>query len=182
MNFANQQKGFSLVIALLLLSTLTIIGLAIMRSGVLSEKQAVNIQEKSVSFHGAQTSNNGVIESYRYDQSVLSSTLDAGATGIDTCVDNTGTVTTNCQTPKSIDASNGVLKALTGTIYKECLTALKCSGNSAGMFGQNSVGCNVFQHKGYGWVDVDGDNVEDANEARTEIEQWTLLVSACAKG
>ena len=73
----NKESGFSLVISLLLLMTLTIIGLSIMRSGVLSEKQASNIQEKSVSFHGAQSSNNSVIETYRYDQTILAQTLNA---------------------------------------------------------------------------------------------------------
>lgn len=181
MMIKQKQSGFSLVIALLLLMTLTIIGLAIMRSGVLSEKQASNIQEKSVSFHGAQTSNNSVIETYRYDQNILAQTLNAKDLKIKTCVDYTGKVTTDCGTKPTIDTAQGVLKGDTDTTYRGCPGALKCVGNSAGMNNQNSVGCNVFQHQGEAWVDSDRDGVEDANEAKTQIEQWSLLVSACDK-
>lgn len=175
----NKESGFSLVISLLLLMTLTIIGLSIMRSGVLSEKQASNIQEKSVSFHGAQSSNNSVIETYRYDQTILAQTLNAKDLKIKTCVDHTGSVTTDCDTTPTIDSATGVLKGGTDTTYQGCPKAFKCVGNSAGMNNQNSVGCNVFQHQGEAWVDADRDGVEDANEAKTQIEQWSLLVSAC---
>lgn len=180
MKLHKHQDGFSLIIALVLLTTLTVLGLSIMRSGILSEKQATNIQEKSVSFHGAQSSNNGVIESYRYDKDLLASALEAEDKGVSTCIDFNGKITEKCANPTPIDSANGVLKAQSDTFYKNCLGALKCTGNSSGMFSQNTVGCNVFQHDAVGWVDADGDGVEDSNEAKTEIEQWSLLVSACA--
>ncbi|MCW8856891.1 MAG: hypothetical protein OQJ95_05955 [Kangiella sp.] len=174
------ESGFSLLIALIILMSLTIVGLAIMRSGVLSEKQAANIQEKSVSFHGAQSSNNGVIESYRYNPNLLAETLDAPAQTIATCIDSAGNVSRDCDTLPTIDNASGVLKGITQTRYKQCLTALKCTGNSAGMSNPNPIGCNVFQHIGTGWVDIDGDGAEDADEAKTQIEQWSFLLAACS--
>ncbi|GAA0197575.1 hypothetical protein GCM10009123_01000 [Kangiella japonica] len=175
----NKQSGFSLIISLLLLMTLTIIGLAIMRSSILSEKQASNVQEKSVSFHGAQTTNNSIVESYRYDQAILAQTLNAKDLTIKTCVDYTGNVTTDCDVTPTIDSSTGVLKGGTDTTYRGCPSAFKCVGNSSGMNNKNTVGCNVFQHYGEAWVDSNRDGIEDANEAKTEIEQWSLLVAAC---
>lgn len=174
------ESGFSLLIALMILMALTIVGLAIMRSAVLSEKQAANIQEKSVSFHGAQSSNNGVIESYRYNPNLLAETLDAPDQTIDTCIDSAGNVSRDCGTLPTIDKVGGVLKGITETRYKQCLTAMKCTGNSSGMTSSNPIGCNVFQHMGTGWVDIDGDGVEDANEAKTQIEQWSFLIAACS--
>ncbi|MRX27097.1 PilX N-terminal domain-containing pilus assembly protein [Kangiella sp. HZ709] len=181
MILSTKKSGFSLLTSLLLLAALTVVGLAIMRSGILSEKQSANVQEKSVTFHSAQSANNATIESYRYDQTILAQavTLSPNAT-LDTCLDEKGKVTMNCTTPTSIDKSGGILLAQTKTEYKECLKAQKCTGNSSGLFSDNTIGCNVFEHDGEGWLDKDGDAALDADETASQIDQWSLLISACS--
>ncbi len=173
-----KQRGFSLLTSLLLLLALTVIGLTMMRAGVLSEKQSANIQEKSVTFHSAQSSNNATIESYRYDSDILASALDA-KNGLATCLNEKGVVSKDCSKATAVDRAGGNLLAKTLTTYRTCLKAQKCTGNSAGLFSDNSIGCNVFEHKGEGWLDKDGDGVLDADETTTEIDQWSLLISAC---
>ncbi len=186
----NNQSGFSLLVTVMLFVALTIVGLAVMRSGILSEKQSVNIQEKSVSFFGAQSANNSTIESYHYNTAILEAAVTAAAGEVDlsthnksskTCVDSKGIITTSCSSLPALDDDAGILKASTDTFYRSCLTALKCSGNSAGLYSENSVGCNVFQHKGSGIVDIDKNGVKSSGESKTDIEQWSILVSACEK-
>ncbi len=176
----SRQKGMSLLVVLMLLAAVTIATLSVMKSGVFSEKQASNLQEKSLSFNGAQSSNNGVIESFRYDKDIIGAAVIAGDNGINTCIDHKGDVITNCNTVVSIDEENGVLKGSTNTVYRECQRASKCPGFSAGMLVENTIGCNTFQHNGTAWVDSTNNDARDENESLTEIEQWSLVVAACA--
>lgn len=179
MSISKYQQGFSLVLSMVFFIALTVVGLAVMRSGLLSERQASNLQEKSVTFHGAQTSNNAIIESYRYDRSVLAKAVSAGDTGWWGCVDEEGDVSACSDGVNSVDKEDGVLLAKTNSVYKNCLRASRCIGNSAGLFSDNTIGCNVFQHNGIGWIDANGNDVNDDDETQSEIEQWSLLIAAC---
>lgn len=183
------QQGFSLVMVMLLFVALTIVGLAVMRSGILAEKQATNIQEKSVTFHAAQSSNNGTVNTYLYNKDILDKAVDAAPLQADlsshnqsyeTCVDSEGTIAA-CDSTAYIDSKGGAVRGETETFYRACYTALKCLGTSADVYADNNVGCNIFEHDGTGYIDSQKNATADSDETVTEINQWSILVSACAK-
>ena len=183
-----KSQGFSLLIVVILFMALTVVGLAVMRSGILSEKQAGNFQENSVTFHTAQSTNNAVIRSYNYDKSFLDKAVEAApaagdltthTNGYTTCIDAKGNMS-DCATSVYTDADDGVLFASTETLYRECARALKCLGNSADLTSNNKFACNTFEHKGKGLIDnVEKNAQQDSGETQTEINQWTILIAAC---
>lgn len=186
---ANKQSGFSLVIVMLLFVALTVVGISVLRSGVLSEKQAVNIQEKSATFHAAQSSNLGVINSYHYDKTQIFKIVDASTGAGDlmthtqartTCVMDNGTVG-DCSAETYIDNNeNGVTRGITDNYYRACHKALRCLGTSADINSDSKVGCNLFEHDGTGYLDnVTKDQVINPGESLSEINQWSTLVAAC---
>ncbi|RDX37453.1 hypothetical protein DZA50_01770 [Kangiella sp. HD9-110m-PIT-SAG07] len=196
--FPTKQSGASLVLVMLFFVALTVVGLAVMRSGILSQKQANNIHEKSVSFHIAQTSNNAVTQSYRdrlpggFQEAYVNGTvLPAPNTGhiptllahtnsFTTCVGEDGKIA-ECGDSPTIDngGTDGVLVAQTENFYRGCARGgFSCPGMSSGIGDDNNLGCSFFEHRGKGFIDVDGDYAE-AGDTITEINQWSQTVQAC---
>lgn len=186
---ARTQKGFSLVIVMLLFLALTVVGIAVLRSGVLSEKQAINIQEKSATFHAAQSSNMGIINSYHYDKTHIYKVVDASVGAADlmthtqartTCVFDNGDVG-DCDEDAYIDNNeSGVMRGSTDSYYRACHKALRCLGTSADIDSDSKIGCNLFEHDGTGFLDnVNTNQAVDAGESSSEINEWTTLVAAC---
>lgn len=184
-----RQHGFSLVIVMLLFVALTVVGISVLRSGVLSEKQAVNIQEKSATFHAAQSSNFGIINSFHYDKDKIYQVVNESAGAADlmthtkaktTCVSDHGAVG-DCSEETYIDNNeSGVMRGLTDNYYRACHKALRCLGTTADISSENKVGCNLFEHDGTGFLDnVVTDQVKSSGESISKINQWTTLVAAC---
>ena len=184
-----KQQGFSLVIVMLLFLALTVVGISVLRSGVLSEKQAINIQEKSATFHAAQSANLGVINSYHYDKTQIFQIVNASIGAGDlmthtqartTCVTDNGTVG-DCSAETYIDNNEGgVTRGTADNYYRACHKALRCLGTSADINAESKVGCNLFEHDGTGYLDnVVKDQTINAGESISEINQWSTLVAAC---
>jgi len=189
-NVYSKQQGASLVMVMLLFVALTVVGLAVMRSGILSQKQANNIHEKSVSFHVAQTSNNAVIQSTVdpnfkdefHDNTVhLSPKTNSKAimlahnVSYTTCVGEKGEVI-DCANNPSIDGADGVMVGETVNFYRGC-----SKGNNMcfGMSADGDHGCTYYEHRGTGYIDISGDHVQDSNETVTELNQWSQSIDTC---
>lgn len=194
---SNKQSGASLVLVMLFFVALTVVGLAVMRSGILSQKQANNIHEKSVSFHIAQTSNNTVTQSYRdrtpggFQEQFINGTvlpapntnhiptLLAHTNSYITCVGDKGQVA-DCGSNPTVDnnGADGVMVAQTENFYRGCSSGgFSCPGMSSGIGGPQ-IGCSFFEHRGKGFIDVDG-NYDETGDTVTEINQWSQTVQAC---
>ncbi|WP_251360053.1 hypothetical protein [Kangiella sp. TOML190] len=183
MNMMSNQKGFSLLMTMLLFVALTVVGLAIMRSGILSEKQAINIQEKSVTFHAAQSANNAVLGSLREDIVVWNNAIAVVTntnnnfrnhnTGYKTCIDGQGKPLATCTT--SFESG---ISAYTRTFYRGCADASLCQGYSAGAGA--GIKCHAVELVGTGFLDYDNDGVDSADDSKTNINQWaTTPLASC---
>ena len=191
-DLGSNQSGLSLVFVMLLFIALTVVGIAVMRSGILSQKQAVNIQERSVSFHIAQSSNNAVAQSYSdptfrttFNTNVVDPapntndipTLLTHTTSYTTCVGEKGVIGDCADNPK-LDGARMV--GNTASFYRGCSAGgFSCPGMSSGIGSQNTLGCSFFEHDGRGFVDSNNDNALDDSETETRINQWSQTVQAC---
>lgn len=194
-----KQSGASLVLVMLFFVALTVVGLAVMRSGILSQKQANNIHEKSVSFHVTQTANNAVTQSYRdttaggfrskfIDGTVLTApktnhipTLLAHTNNFKTCVGDKGAIV-DCADQPTLDngGKDGVMVGQTLSYYRGCSAGgFVCPGMSSGIGSDNIMGCSFFEHDGTGYIDVVKNYAPDSEETVTEINQWSQAVQAC---
>lgn len=186
-----KQAGTSLVIVMLLFVALTVVGLSVLRSGLLSEKQSVNMQEKSVSFHTAQSSNSAVVQSFD-DATFRATYLDEvvnkapktnsipellnNTVSYETCVGENGVIG-NCA-DAALDG--GSLVGKTKSFYRGCSAGgLSCPGNSAVMGGDGNVACIFFEHKAVGFIDSNGNKSLDSDETNTKINQWTQGTGPC---
>lgn len=195
-SFIKKQEGASLVLVMLLFVALTVVGLAVMRSGILSQKQANNIHEKSVSFHVAQTSNNAVAQSYRdstFRNTFISGTvipapktnhiptLLAHTQSLKTCVGAKGEII-KCSDSPTLDnnGTGGVMVGQTESFYRGCSAGgFVCPGMSSGIGSDNILGCSFFEHRGDGFIDLSGNQIADNDETITQINQWSQAVQAC---
>lgn len=179
----NKAEGFSLLMTMLLFVALTVVGLAVMRSGIITEKQAINIQEKSVTFHAAQSANNAVVDTMVNSINVITEAMD-NVTNVSNnyrnhnqdysvCIDEKGKVLETCAT----QFESGLV-ANSRVYYRGCATANLCQGYSAGLDSQ--ISCHVIELKGKGFFDTDSDGNADATESQTDINQWaTRAAQSC---
>lgn len=179
------QSAFTLIIALIILATLAVLGIAVMSSSVSSQKVANISQQDAVVFHAAQTANSSYIAAYQYDINHLLDTaknafwddLTKPRTGYGRCVNSKGELVT-CTASIALE-SDALVKAEVEAFYHDCETAaLKCLGNS---WDNTGLGCHSFQLVGQGHLDLDQDGNIDQSEANTHIEEWVNVVRSCNK-
>lgn len=181
----NNQNGFSLIMGLIILAIMALLGVSIMSSGISSQKIAVVNQEDTMVFHAAQTANSSYVSTYHYDASHLLDTAnnaywDTLATpkvGYVQCANERGDLV-DCDADARLE-SDKLLKARVEAFYHDCETAaLRCLGNS---WDNTGLGCHSFQLIGEGNLDVNKNDVADAGEAQTHIEEWVSVVRSCNK-
>ncbi len=181
----NSQRGFSLAVALIMMLVMSIVGISIMNSGILSQKMSAATQEHAVTFQAAQTANSSYISAYQYNQKHLLDTADKAfwddlstpRTGYAKCTNNKGELV-DCTNDVRLE-SDQLLKAEVEAFYHDCETAaLKCMGNS---WDNSGLGCHSFQLLGEGILDIDKDGKKSAGELNTTIEEWVQVVRSCNK-
>ncbi|WP_223669203.1 PilX N-terminal domain-containing pilus assembly protein [Kangiella shandongensis] len=181
----NNQKGFTLVVALILLAILAVLGVTLMSSGVTSQKTASVKEQDAVAFHAAETANGSYKSSYHYGTEHIFKTaedaywddLAAPKFGYTRCVDDKGRLV-DCGTKPRVE-SDQLVKSKVEAFYHNCETAaLKCLGNS---WDDKGLGCHSFQMIGEGHLDISKDDVADTKEARTHVEEWVRIVRSCNK-
>lgn len=166
------------------MATLAVLGVAIMSSGISSQKMANASQEDAMTFHAAQTANSSYSAAYQYDISHLLDTaenafwenLTTPRAGYVKCANDKGELV-DCSNEIRLE-SDGLLKAQVEAFYHNCeRSALKCLGNS--MDPNGALGCHAFQLVGEGHLDIDKDGVVDQGETNTHIEEWVQVVRSC---
>ncbi|GAA4365032.1 hypothetical protein [Kangiella marina] len=181
----NNQEGFSLIVALIILSILATLGVTMMSSGITSQKNASAKEQDAVVFHAAESANGSYKSSYQYGTEHLFNTaedaywdeLTVPRTGYTRCVDDKGALVPCAPNPRI--ESDGLVKAKVEAFYHSCETsALKCLGNS---WDNNGLGCHTFQLVGEGHLDISQNDVADTGEARTHVEEWVSVVRSCNK-
>ncbi|NVJ68413.1 MAG: hypothetical protein HWE16_18140 [Gammaproteobacteria bacterium] len=181
----SSQSGFSLAVALIILLVMSIVGISVMNSGILSQKMSSANQEHAMTFQAAQTANSTYISAYQYDQKHLLDTADkafwddlsAPRAGYSKCTNNKGALV-QCSDDVRLE-SDQLLKAEVEAFYHDCETAaLKCMGNS---WDNSGLGCHSFQLLGEGILDLNKDGKKGQGEINTNIEEWVQVVRSCNK-
>ena len=172
-----KNDGFSLLLTLILFVTLTIVGVAVMRSGILSEKQTINIQEASTTFHVSQSANNAVINALDYSVDIPLEAYEEAKNNSNNNYKNHNRAKTYCiESDGSVVDCAGVQKfkgpftASTNVYYRGCEKGLRCSGYSA--TNDSAIGCYAIEMHGTGYIDANSNNVADDSESKTTINQW----------
>jgi hypothetical protein len=176
-NLSKKNEGFSLLMTMVLFVALTVVGIAVMRSGILSEKQTINIQESSTVFHVSQSANNAVLNALDYSINIHLDAFEESKNNRGNnyknhnrskkyCIDDVGQPVECNTNPKFKDP----LLASTDVYYRGCEKGLRCAGYSATQAA--AIACYALELHGTGYIDSNSNNSLDNDESKTVINQW----------